>query len=269
MKHFAILTLTLLLSLYNTFSQTINGKIVSKEDNRSISYSNIGILGKSIGTISDTNGNFELIIKELKTKDTLRISAIGFETRDITINEIISKQLPINIFLEKKIYPIDEVVIKAKTTKARIVGTQTSSKVVQTGAKVNKGGVELASYLPVKKNAFLTNIRMNLASVPKDSVTFRIKIYSVEKKKPGELKSVKNILFRSKLLLGTNTFNVSDYQIMLSDDTFLSYELIEGKSPAFSVSLLGIKSYYRPASQANWEKLPGSIALYATLIYEK
>lgn len=250
------------------FSQSLLGKIVDEKEQAPIAYANIGVLNKAIGTISKEDGHFEFDHDQLEQEDTLRISAIGFETRNLKREDLLDLLKKDGVIvLRRQIIPVEEVVVRSSKLKAKVSGNQSNSKIAQTGARINQAGVELAAYLPVKRKALLKSVHFNLASVPADTVSFRVKIYEVTKGGPGRLLSRQDILLRHKLEKGPNVFDLLDLDIVLKDHVFISYELIEGDGPAFSASLTARKSYYRPASQANWEKLPAGIALYCTLLY--
>lgn len=57
----------------------IKGKIIDKNTQKPIEYANIGILGKSIGTISNSDGKFILKIPPEYINDTIGISCIGYK----------------------------------------------------------------------------------------------------------------------------------------------------------------------------------------------
>lgn len=92
------------------FSQIIKGTISDKNTKDIIDYASVYINGTFIGTYTDENGNFELDISKNPSMP-ISISAIGYYS--VTIDEYsISK--PIIVFLEPKIFELQEVVIKAK-----------------------------------------------------------------------------------------------------------------------------------------------------------
>ncbi|MBC8884125.1 carboxypeptidase-like regulatory domain-containing protein [Flavobacterium piscinae] len=79
-----------------TSQNILNGKILSKDNNEPISYVNIGIINKDVGTVSDENGDFELIlvlgneyyVNETNEKDSILISSIGFKSQKFTVLEL-------------------------------------------------------------------------------------------------------------------------------------------------------------------------------------
>ena len=63
----------------------IKGKVIN-EDATTLAYVNIGIVGTSIGTISDVNGAFELHLKTSANEEQIvQFSYLGYETKDYSI----------------------------------------------------------------------------------------------------------------------------------------------------------------------------------------
>lgn len=98
------------------FSQNpikISGRIINVKNKKPISYVNISLLGKSIGTISNEDGYFIFKYPEEDTNDTLIISCMGYESyikKLTTFNDSMNliELSPVTIIL-------DEVVVKART----------------------------------------------------------------------------------------------------------------------------------------------------------
>jgi hypothetical protein len=167
----------------------INGNITDSLSNP-IEYSSIGILNKSIGTVSNKNGNFTLIINNPLEQDTLRISCLGYQSKEILIKEIFSKpNLLLNIQLESQINKLQEVMVMSKKTKTYKSGklrTKAKMKVVYSMPQLeNKNlGTEIGKKFKLgsKKVSSLNEFKFFIKENDFDSVTFRINIYSIKKK---------------------------------------------------------------------------------------
>ncbi len=109
MKYFLVILLSVL--SYTSFSQsTING-LVKDEKGEPIFAVNVYL--KSFpqkGTTTDFNGNFNLIIDDLG--DTLLVSYIGYETKEILLSTVDFSK-PLIIVLNKNSQNLEEVIIKA------------------------------------------------------------------------------------------------------------------------------------------------------------
>lgn len=109
-----------------------NGKItgiVVDEKGQSVIGASITIKGTSKGTITDINGQFEL---EAQGNETLKISYIGFQPKDVAINN--KKELKISLIEDSK--SLDELVV---------VGYGVQKKSDVTGAMIRVSEKELKS----------------------------------------------------------------------------------------------------------------------------
>lgn len=93
-------------------TQIIKGTLHDKSDNQVISFASIYINGTSVGTNSNQNGYFELDISKYSSLP-LTISALGYFTYTLTD---FSVEKPIEIYLLRKTFELNEVVVAAKST---------------------------------------------------------------------------------------------------------------------------------------------------------
>ncbi|MEQ8472030.1 MAG: carboxypeptidase-like regulatory domain-containing protein [Marinoscillum sp.] len=83
--------LILLISMFiciQAHAQSIKGVVMDKEANEPLSFTNIGVKGKSTGTISNVEGRFILDQTGLSDLDTVVFSYIGFQTVKKTVAEL-------------------------------------------------------------------------------------------------------------------------------------------------------------------------------------
>ncbi len=67
--------------------KTINGIILDDNDNSTLPFSTVSILNKSVGTVSNLDGEFSFRIKEDYFNDTLAISHLGYEPLILNISD--------------------------------------------------------------------------------------------------------------------------------------------------------------------------------------
>ena len=124
---------------------TVRG-IVLYDDGEGIIGASIVVKGnKSIGTISDFDGNFQLTVPN--EKSILVISFVGMKTREVKVS-----RSNMRITLEDDSQEMDEVVVVGygQQKKASVVGaiTQTTSKVLERSGGVSDLGSALTGNLP-------------------------------------------------------------------------------------------------------------------------
>lgn len=126
MKRILVLSLLLLTALIIHAQQfEITGTVLDKKSHDPIIGASVLIKGTSLGTITDTNGQF--VLKDASKGKVLSISYVGYQTQDITLN---GNQRNLSILLEEDAELLDEVVV---------VGYGTQKKQDITGAVVSVG----------------------------------------------------------------------------------------------------------------------------------
>lgn len=103
----------------------VRGKIYDKTNKKPLPFANISLLGKSIGTVSNEQGEFNIKILKKNIYDTLVISYLGYRNTYIPINQL--SVLINKIYLEEDHYQIQEVVIR--TNKPREILLEAIEKI--------------------------------------------------------------------------------------------------------------------------------------------
>ncbi len=250
-------------------AQILSGRILDAETKKPISYVNIGIPGSNIGTVSDSLGYFSFTYKDSKLNDTLRISCIGYESKNINHADFIGKSNA-EIFMNKIIYTLHEVVIKpGSKSRIKVLGKTSYSKFMAIGSKCSRPGSEIGVLYKNKQPLRIEKVNLQCTADYNAEVFFRINIYDGESGRPVNNILKEPITLRHCFKKGDNVFDLSDYNIEVSNDFFISYETISipngGFAPQFGASFFGEgKSFYRYTSQAYWGKFPGCISFSVT-----
>jgi hypothetical protein len=95
----------------------IQGKIVDRDTQLPISLVNVNIKNKWIGTLSDKQGEFQLIILEQYRMDTLRIGLIDHKVEYISINNSTN----LRIELDNEAIVMDEMVIESSFSDSEFI----------------------------------------------------------------------------------------------------------------------------------------------------
>ena len=227
----------IILGLFLSFSllgQTlISGKITDSLSGQPIPFASIGILGKSIGTLSDENGNFEFSYARNSTKDTVMFFAIGYKVIATQVTEYINSKRQ-NIKLIIIPLELDEVVIQSKKIKYDYLGNTNYTKINCSGFvknTINWKGSEAAIIAgnkvgrSVTLESFAFYVIQNKYS---DSLKFRLMFYEASEKKWPRYKTFlrKPIFFKVGIKQGEFILNLKDYNIITSKDFFISLECL-------------------------------------------
>jgi hypothetical protein len=230
-----LLALTFLFILCSSFGQiTISGKLLAKETKEPIPYANIGIVNSNVGTISNQDGSFAILIPSQHIEDSLTLSALGFGRKKIAVNHFSSSQV-VTVFLDEKPTVLDEMLIIEKKEKNKIyeVGNgSVNGGVLETDTtysgrsiallidKAKEGDIQFPIYI---QKASLRIYRNNLSSFK-----FRVRLNGMDSITggPGTDLLEKSIVVESSMKNGWLEFDLSQLKQVVYKPFFLTFEQI-------------------------------------------
>jgi len=264
-KNLIIKVLFLLLFSNTSLSQEKNifGIILDSLQNP-IQYANIGILNKPIGTVSNKKGEFNLILDNSYLSDTLKISCLGYVSKELLIKNLLNRPNSI-IILEKLIEELNEVVLYSNNLKPHSKGRQKTKTnqelffVVPNMSNINLGAEIGRKFSIGKEPANLTEFKFYLKQNNFEQARFRINIYSIKKNIPQKRLNEKDIFSDiNKDFTGWVNVDLSKYNITVNQDIIITIEWIESSEigdtlslPIFAPSLSAIH-YYKQSAQSKW-----------------
>jgi CubicO group peptidase (beta-lactamase class C family) len=227
-----------LLSILLCHAQTtIKGRVLNRNGNEPIAYANIGISRTNVGTISNKDGSFSIIIPEGFNNDTLAISSLGFSKKMIPIKFFTHEKATV-IYLNEKRTMLQPVVVSSNKKKEKLTSLgnmafnggilevdtnycgRSIALLIDTNRIKHKGKQILPAYLEMARIRILRNnlrsfkVRLRLNEV--DSVTGA----------PGRDFLEKSIVLESSMRSGWLTFDLSTLNIEVTKPFFLTFEQI-------------------------------------------
>ena len=187
-------------------SQTFSGQVFDSNSRQILSYVNIGIPAKGVGTISDETGKYKLLLDKEFENDTLQFSLIGYKSVFISVHNYVANYPTLDalIFLEKNVYSLSEVIIKPKNIVTETIGN-TISKIkpkdcaavfslmdsIFTNAQ-NKANskdkyhkafpekrIEIGTLFEIKhRETYIEKVQLQFCEGQYDSIKIRLNIYS-------------------------------------------------------------------------------------------
>ena len=268
----AILLVALLCIIaVQVFPQTIAGVVYDKNIQQPIAYANIGVIGKSVGTVSNEQGQFNLTIPSTLQNDTLKISVIGYEPFVSSI-QTLSSTAKDTIYLAKTTYSLQEVVIKPKNLIAKTFGITTATQSVSVGFSGNALGFEGGVLMKNKHKAYLQNIKLHFSSTY-DTLFYRINIYKQNGKKNFENILTEPIYF--ELTKEAITFPViidlTSYNLAIEGKFLVTMEIVKdlGEGDLYFSAAPFRKTYGKETSQDLWRTIPVGISISVDALVEK
>ncbi|WP_158612035.1 carboxypeptidase-like regulatory domain-containing protein [Paenimyroides tangerinum] len=265
----------------NIFSQKIIQGFVLDSINNPIVFANVGMLNSSVGTISDDNGSFVLNLDKVDFNDTLRISSLGFKSRDIRVSELSFNQ-SLGINLETEVFLLKELEILSGNLKTYTEGkskTDTKSKVIFANEKYANFnmGTEIGRRFDIgsKKPSLLSKFQFYIKENNFDSNTFKVNIYGLKNGKPAILLNSENIFVTiEKDFTGWVTVELEDYNLIIQEDIAVCVQWVKYSGNGNILNLpmiapsLGSIHYYKFGSQNKWEKY-GKVSSPMKLVYQQ
>lgn len=244
----------------------LSGKITEEKSGLPIPYASIGISGKHYGTLSNADGFFILKLPYLTDKDTLKISAIGYESATFAkpdmkgfTNKVIS--------LKPLIVNLNTVDIKAKIVKRKVLGTtkySTRNCTAFVTEDENWLGSQAAILAGNKKgqSVYIENFSFYIIkNTFEDSIKFRLMFYAVSPKGyPYQSFLKRPVVFKTNVKQGIVTIDLKDYYITTDDDFFISLECLEEKMDATKFCFAGsvnTPSYCKTKVFGYWRRVKG------------
>lgn len=266
-----IFSAMLVLTTFTGYAQiALKGKVIQLSGTP-VPFANIGIRGKNVGTISDSDGSFLLQLKPGCEKDTLTVSCIGFEEVSKPICLMMSESVS-EFRLTEKIRQLDEVVITSRKPKVRRIGVQTVNPLLWGNATSKDGNdiIEMGKLISIRKPATLRQTSIYLKGVTIDSATFRINFYSVKNNLPDQRLTERAILVRANIKKGWLHTDLTPYSLAFDRDFFITYEFLptqKRQKYVFSYGgQFGSGSVSRQSSLGNWEQISGAgLSCYVTV----
>lgn len=264
--------LFLIAATNNILAQSITyaGIIKDKDSKEDIAYVNIGVLNKNIGTVSDVNGKFEISLDNKFDSETLKISIIGYKSQSIKVADFKKKMTEnATIFLEKNIAELKEVVVRNRNLQTGILGNTIEKKSVSAGFVNNVLGNEIGITVKIKnKPTFIEAFNAIVDYNNYKELKFRLNFYDLKKGLPNNNILQENIIVTSTIKKGKLTVDLSDYNIVVTDDFFVSIELIEGLGEGglhFLADYTGSAVITRAVSQGKWNKVNDDLSFGFTV----
>jgi len=269
--------------------KTITGTVWNFGNSEPLAYVNIGIKNKTVGTVSNNNGLFKLLLNDkVSSKDTVVFSYIGFKTEKYLVSELNNIKKP--ILLQPKNMELNEVVVSSKKIKLK------SKKIGRTSKGLGLMHSNFYSYyeknvddrlskergmkFKMRRNCHIKGLNFNITSNDFKSLKFRVNFYKVEDGLPTDLIVQKNIVFEIKdNFLGWFKVDLEPYEIYFNEeieDVAVTIQWLESvkaneKSKYFAISTASSPThtaYFREKAMDSWNKGGQNLSFYLNAMCE-
>lgn len=274
MKYYLALLFLLTIPIY-CFGQselTVEGSILDAENDEPIPYAHIGIPAEHVGTASTQEGTFALELDHKCRDDTLQVTAIGYQTKQIPLSFVLDANSPLK--LQPKTYQMKTITVSGRQPETKWIGKKIPP-ILGGGARglARVGGrfgaafafrVSWNQFLPLK----LLHARMFLKRNKYESLKMRCSIAAVDSssKLPG-----KNLIRKAAITTTTKdkgwiTCDFNKHGVYVErKHFFVIFEWLTDKkhvyAPMFATGGLFFNSegYMRGHAMDEWEEIPDNL----------
>lgn len=240
------LLLLILLSTQVYGQKTIVGKVLNKTTHEPIPYANIGILNSNVGTLSNKDGSFSILIPERLSHDTLIFTSLGYCKKKLSVYSHKPTQ-DLSIYLDELAIMLKPIVIIAKRSKGKLFELGNSRFFTGTyepdttyaGRAVallidNRSFKKGLTFPILVKKASLFIYKNNF-----ETFKFRIRInkYDSLTGKPGEDLIDKNIIVESSVKGGWLDFDLANLYFKATSPFFVTFEQLIDRDDRATVAL--------------------------------
>jgi predicted alpha/beta superfamily hydrolase len=252
---------------------TLSGVVVDSGNQAGLSFVNIGIKQKNIGTSSLLDGTFSIKIPTQNENDTLTFSMVGYSELNLPIKNIVTfnqKKFQLKI----KTTALKSVEVRARKLVEQKFGIKNNGTLLHfTDGSINQNDIfEIAQV--IKFNTIIskiTSVNLHINESRNDSGTFRINFYKYDGNRPTERIIEKSIVQTKQIQEGWVKFDLTKYNVYLKGDFVVAIEFIPTKkknNPIYYEVKLGgsSKSFVRTSSQGEWSVPPHHYRLFVTAL---
>ncbi len=233
---FILITYLLLAIVSSTLTaQIITGKIINGLTKQPLEFTNIGLVGKGIGAITNELGEFTLDVSKTNSDDIIKISYIGYISLSYSIENYVQKYTTSNaiIYVFETQNNLNEVVVRPIKFKTDWVGNThktIANAAVQTNDKDSaKVGQEVGTRIKIKeRETYIDEVTINFSENESTGCVFRLNIYDGKNANtPTILKEPIYIILES----GKQIVNIDlkKYNIKVNNDFIIAMEVVKRK----------------------------------------
>ncbi len=208
----------------------IAGTIKSIENMEPLEFVGVQLISGSGGTITDSKGNFSLLIKKQELTDSIVISSLGFYKVSFPVSSFMQNTGHI-VYLKQKIINLEEVKVRASDFKTFSAGNH---KIISFGSiYIDTQGQQTALFIENKKRkkGTIGSVSYYLSKKGNTNSPFRVRIYERDSltMKPGRDLLNEVIIAKPGIDGGWFKVDVSQFNIEAPVQGF--YVAIEGIFP--------------------------------------
>jgi CarboxypepD_reg-like domain len=264
-----------ILSCYYTYGQKVfRGHIMDEETMHPISYASVGVMGKEIGSISDSAGTFKVNLpNQVKENDTILITSVGYHSLKVAVKEATKK----NMFQLKAIEGMLPSVMVYDLRKSGDLGDDTTNYSFYRGWYEYRTGGEIGRVINVLHKKYKLNRIVFQVDNKCDTCWLRLRVRKVTHFQPAEDLLQQSVIIpvtKHTPLDGVIEFDISDLGLLLREKkVYIGFEVIDCKNVdgrPLSLCFIGAdygEHYFRKFPTVGWTS-EDAYGLYLKMFFD-
>ncbi|HEX8349025.1 MAG TPA: carboxypeptidase-like regulatory domain-containing protein, partial [Hymenobacter sp.] len=242
---------------------------------QALPYVSLGVVGGNQGTVSRSDGTFTLRLQGVKSTATVRLSCVGYQSREWHVSALsaLARGKNMRLALREQQTALPEVVVQSARPVRRVLGNTTKSTFFNAGFGSAESGAQIGVPIHVgKRPVYLEQVTVHISYNRYDSLLLRLNVYRLERGVPTKTLLPEQVLLQLGNQIGPVTFNLAPRLLPVAGNILVSVELLEGwggpaKGLFLSAGSLNGPTYYRRTSEAAWRRARGmGVGIQATAV---
>jgi hypothetical protein len=252
----------------------LTGKVLDLNTRQPVPYANIGLFEKNLGTLSDEDGSFELIIPSRYRNDTVLFSSIGYKRHGVAVNILLAQSGANDILLTPEIIMLKDVTVTYKKSKKQRLGWMGGKDGVLPLDTLQGGGAVALLVESPGTASYVEKLQVRLMYNSKDTLQFRLHFYAYDAARdaPGAELLQKEIILKETSRFGWLRYNLEEHDIRIYEKKFfVGFEWIDDRKTRTQM-MAGLKDWNRwkkeqyEAGNKKVEKQPGQYKYHGNMM---
>ena len=228
-RQLATFLIFVLLSTLANGQKTIIGKVLNKTTHVPIPFANIGILNSNVGTISNMDGSFSILIPERLSHETLIFTSLGYYKQDLGVINL-QPNKGYTVYLDEMaimlrpvvITPLKDIILGNEKYRAGNYEPDTIYAGRAVSLLIDGKNFPKGTGFPV----YIKNAKLYILFNSIGSYKFRVRInkYDSLTGKPGEDLLEESIIVESKISNGWLNFDLTKSYFSVKGPFFVTFE---------------------------------------------
>lgn len=159
----------------------LRGQVTDAATGRPLGYASVGVPHRTVGTVADDQGRFELAVPAQYDADSLRVALVGYQANTVLVGKFRRRTCPAETGCPVALTAntaLAEVVVRPQGRAVRrVLGNSNNSKHTIVSFVKKDLGNQLGQGMHIRHPTMLEDVSFHVATCTYDSVFYRVNVY--------------------------------------------------------------------------------------------